>query len=147
MSDTPGDERTLAGDIQRPVDVIEAEAVFTELSRQLTRRSRASGKQSSENEKGGTAHVQDLEKAHSDEYEETFDLREYLSSSNDATQAAGIKHKHVGVTWENLNVQVAGATGHKVGQSSTRCVYLFLPYNFTDRYTSGHLGVSAFGSL
>ncbi|OSX66986.1 hypothetical protein POSPLADRAFT_1072131 [Postia placenta MAD-698-R-SB12] len=114
MSDTPGDERTLAGDIQRPVDVIEAEAVFTELSRQLTRRSRASGKQSSENEKGGTAHVQDLEKAHSDEYEETFDLREYLSSSNDATQAAGIKHKHVGVTWENLNVQVAGATGHKV---------------------------------
>ncbi|KAI6015643.1 pleiotropic drug resistance ABC transporter [Pisolithus marmoratus] len=32
-----------------------------------------------------------------------FDLREYLTSSNDANQAAGIRHKHVGVTWEDWN--------------------------------------------
>lgn len=42
-----------------------------------------------------------------------FDLREYLTSSNDAYDEAGIKHKHVGVSWENLSVDVIGAEGMK----------------------------------
>ena len=47
--------------------------------------------------------------------QETFDLREYLTSSNDANAAAGIKHKHVGVTWEDLEVSGIGGDDNKVG--------------------------------
>lgn len=46
----------------------------------------------------------DLERGQNESRQETFDLREYLTSSNDANSAAGIKHKHVGVTWEDLEV-------------------------------------------
>lgn len=108
MTETPGDERTLFGDgalDARQVDVARAEAEFNELSRALTIRSRATEDRSFDEK--------DIEKAAAHD-EERFDLREYLSSSNDAMQSAGIKHKHVGVTWENLRVDVEGGTDHKV---------------------------------
>ncbi|OCH88753.1 hypothetical protein OBBRIDRAFT_820018 [Obba rivulosa] len=118
MADTPADDRTLGGDrTPEPdahhIDVTEATAMFNDLSRVLSARSRAGqdeaqgvGKAiSSENEK-------DIEKG--DESEEApFDLQEYLTSTNDANQSAGIKHKHVGVTWEDLRVDVPGGTGYK----------------------------------
>ena len=56
----------------------------------------------------------DLEKGHDGDRQETFDLREYLTSSNDANSAAGIKHKHVGVTWEDLEVSGIGGEENKV---------------------------------
>ena len=56
----------------------------------------------------------DLEKGHDGDRQETFDLREYLTSSNDANSAAGIKHKHVGVTWEDLEVSGIGGGDNKV---------------------------------
>ncbi|KAI0945373.1 hypothetical protein AcW1_001611 [Taiwanofungus camphoratus] len=108
MTETPGDERTLFGDgalDARQVDVARAEAEFNELSRALTIRSRATEDRSFDEK--------DIEKAAAHD-EERFDLREYLSSSNDAMQSAGIKHKHVGVTWENLRVDVEGGTDHKL---------------------------------
>ena len=64
------------------VDVARAEEQFNELSRQLTIRSTHSLTDS-------TATANDVEKGGS----ECFDLREYLTSSNDANQRAGIKHK------------------------------------------------------
>jgi len=71
------------------VDVARAEQEFNELSRQLSSRSReARSQQSSES----SATAKDLEKA-GDEKNDHFDLREYLTSSNDANQNAGIKHK------------------------------------------------------
>jgi hypothetical protein len=56
----------------------------------------------------------DLEKGQDANRQETFDLREYLTSSNDANSAAGIKHKHVGVTWEDLEVLGIGGEENKV---------------------------------
>lgn len=113
MVDTPGDERTLSGSIGRGahhgVDVAEAEAEFNQLDRALSRRSVA--KSQSHNEKDLKEH-HDVEKG--TDAEEPFDLRAYLSSSNDARQEAGIQHKHVGVTWRNLQVDVFGGAGHKV---------------------------------
>ncbi|EMD42318.1 hypothetical protein CERSUDRAFT_79900 [Gelatoporia subvermispora B] len=112
MADTPADDRTLGGDkTPEPdlhhVDVAEATAIFNNLSRVLSARSRidTNGKAvSSENEK-------DVEKGGSEEA--PFDLREYLTTTNDANQNAGIKHKHVGVTWEDLRVDVPGGSGYK----------------------------------
>ena len=91
MADTPADTATLNdNDNQvhsRHVDdvVLRAEAEFEALSRQLTKHSQ-SGQVSKRVVSG------DLEKADEEE-EEAFDLREYLTSSNDANQKAGIKHK------------------------------------------------------
>ena len=56
----------------------------------------------------------DLERGRGGDYRETFDLREYLASSNDANSAAGINHKHVGVTWEDLQVSGIGGKENKV---------------------------------
>lgn len=64
----------------------------------------------------------DLEKGHDETRQETFDLREYLTSSNDANSAAGIRHKHVGVTWEDLEVLGIGGEENKV-----RHFMVFLP--------------------
>ena len=58
--------------------------------------------------------AKDIEKGVSDS-ERPFDLREYLTSSNDANERAGIKHKHVGVTWEDFHVDVFGGSNFKVG--------------------------------
>ncbi|ETW86763.1 ABC transporter [Heterobasidion irregulare TC 32-1] len=92
------------------VNVVEAEAEFNALSRQLSMQSAKTptNVQNSDFEKG------DIEKGSLANPEEPFDLREYLTSSNDANQAAGIKHKHVGVTWEGLSVEVNGGMGFKV---------------------------------
>ncbi|KAF5375215.1 hypothetical protein D9758_000491 [Tetrapyrgos nigripes] len=132
MADTPGDGATLYGgrddveaqgsrsdtnsDSYQDVDVARAERQFNELSRQLSRLSqRGAEKESPNKEKKGDTVVtvveQDIEKA--GEVGEVFDLREYLTSSNDANQQAGIKHKHVGVTWEDMYVDGIGGVDNK----------------------------------
>ncbi|KAF9010854.1 ABC-2 type transporter-domain-containing protein [Cyathus striatus] len=113
MGDTPGDSNTLHEEkrevVFRPkdhhVNVTEAEAQFNALSRQLSQRSQAANSDS-------TAAGNDLEKG-SPKDGGRFDLREYLTSSNDANQKAGIKHKHVGVVWEDLQVEVIGGLNNK----------------------------------
>ncbi|KAH7930451.1 hypothetical protein BV22DRAFT_1028421 [Leucogyrophana mollusca] len=95
------------------VDIAQAETTFNELSRQLSRRSQTAYPSGS-GSIASTARGQDLEKGKELDEDEPFDLREYLTSSNDANQAAGIKHKHVGVTWEDLEVKVMGGADHKV---------------------------------
>jgi hypothetical protein len=55
-----------------------------------------------------------LERGRDGDRQETFDLREYLISSNDENSAVGIKHKHVGVTWEDLEVSGIGGEESKV---------------------------------
>ena len=120
MTDTPAsDTATLNDDIKRrshnQVNVRQAQADFTQLQRELSRHGYEDHAQSSTPQ---PQHLpKDLEKAPSDEDaedEERFDLREYLTSSNDASQAAGIKHKHVGVTWEDLEVTGIGGEDNKV---------------------------------
>ncbi|KDQ63067.1 hypothetical protein JAAARDRAFT_119769 [Jaapia argillacea MUCL 33604] len=108
---TPDSVTTLHDDVQtyglsdvHHVDVSGAEAVFDQLSRQLSRASFVAPKLGSE----------DVEKGRGDA---AFDLREYLTSSNDAHQRAGIRHKHVGITWEDLQVEVMGGIDHKVSIS------------------------------
>ncbi|KAI0375499.1 hypothetical protein BV20DRAFT_1073696 [Pilatotrama ljubarskyi] len=113
MADTPGDDRTLRGDAtplpdQHHVDIAAAEAQFNELQRVLSIRSQQAG--SEPTERSATDH--DIEKG--EKGEQPFDLRAYLASSNDAYQKAGIAHKHVGVTWENLQVEGIGGAGHKI---------------------------------
>lgn len=121
MASSPADTETLRS---RPhsikeVNVTEAKGIFNHLARELSRKSSL------------TAEGKDVEKGKNED--DVFDLREYLTSSNDANQKAGIKHKHVrytclakridlftpvqhqvGVTWENLEVSVLGGTGFKV---------------------------------
>ncbi len=101
------------------VNIEEAENSFHELSRQLTQ-----GTVVDENEREHGAEdtikkqtTGDLEKGEID-LEQPFDLREYLSSSNDANERAGIKHKHVGVLWEDFHVDVLGGSDFKVGCQS-----------------------------
>ncbi|KAJ7269337.1 ABC-2 type transporter-domain-containing protein [Mycena haematopus] len=100
-------------------DVAQAKEEFNALSRQLTQRSQ-------ENLPSGatTRAASDVEKASTEE--PPFDLREYLTSSNDAQQQAGIKH--VGVTWDDLEVKVAGGLDSKlyVGTFGGACLNFFL---------------------
>ncbi|KAJ3738065.1 P-loop containing nucleoside triphosphate hydrolase protein [Lentinula raphanica] len=124
MADTP-DVRTLyeeqrVDDIESQlpnentghhVDVSSAERQFNELSRQLSRQYSIK-KSTLATASVETAQVNDIEKGA--EEEESFDLREYLTSSNDANQQAGIQHKRVGVTWEDLQVDVIGGDNSKV---------------------------------
>ena len=120
MADTPAlsDTATLASlnnsskrKSVNQVDIRQAEAEFTQLQRTLSRPSYDHNPQPS-NPKNLP---KDLEKAFDQESnpEEQFDLREYLTSSNDANQAAGIKHKHVGVTWQDLEVTGIGGEDNK----------------------------------
>jgi hypothetical protein len=94
MADTPVDAATLYDEKQdsRPgssgIDVVRAENEFHALSRSLSKQSEAHRRRLSST----TVASHDVEKANKDEAEQ-FDLREYLSSSNDANQQAGIKHK------------------------------------------------------
>ena len=95
MADTPAETATLYdddwstpsrnGSASRHVDsvVLRAEAEFNALSRQLTNGSARKAAHSDKQES------LDPEKAQDDR----FDLREYLTLSNHANQAAGIKHK------------------------------------------------------
>lgn len=113
MSDTPADERTLRSDdpSAHHVDVQEAENVFNQLSRALSRR--ADHERDLKGTDSRSSADRDAEKGQLDD-EDRFDLREYLTSSNDAHQRAGIKHKHVGVTWQDLQVEVPGGGDFKV---------------------------------
>ncbi|KAJ7922816.1 pleiotropic drug resistance ABC transporter [Mycena leptocephala] len=116
MADSPGEAATLDEE-QRSVhqavshstpysvDVAKAEQEFNALARQLSRKSQE-GIMPSDVEKGGN--------------EDPFDLREYLTTSNDAQQQAGIKH--VSVTWDDLQVDVAGGLDSKV----SACLDFFL---------------------
>lgn len=102
------------------VNVLEAEYIFEEFSEALARRSEtpvdvdADVDVKSSTRSSTRPGTIDVEKGAFEDSEERFDLREYLQSSNDANQAAGIKHKHVGVTWENLQVEVPGGGDYKV---------------------------------
>ncbi|OSD06180.1 hypothetical protein PYCCODRAFT_1384259 [Trametes coccinea BRFM310] len=112
MADSPGDDRTLRGDAtplpdSHHVDVAAAEAQFHELERALSVRSRQADSDDH------PIKERDLEAGEKRE-ETAFDLKAYLSSSNDAYQKAGLAHKHVGVTWENLQVDVVGGVGQKI---------------------------------
>ncbi|KAI0031252.1 ABC-2 type transporter-domain-containing protein [Vararia minispora EC-137] len=110
MSDTPADTVTLREHSSREdvspnhdhVDIAEAEAQFHALERRLTVESlkRSKSKLGEDAEKGFPE-------------ESAFNLREYLQSSNDAHQAAGIAHKHVGVVWQNLQVEIFGGLDFK----------------------------------
>jgi hypothetical protein len=102
MASTPSDTTTLCHENRSnapltpplesracDVNIIQAKKAFGELSRQLTKQSESVSQSSP-----STASGNDIEKG-LDPYEGTFDLREYLTSSNDANQQAGIKHKVV----------------------------------------------------
>ncbi|KAL0571220.1 ATP-binding cassette transporter snq2 [Marasmius crinis-equi] len=130
MADTPGDAATLyerksLNDVeaqqakhtpddvdQGSVDVARAERQFEELSRSLSRQ--LSSHSTTKKVIGGTEKTLDTDVERVISSDETvFDLREYLTSSNDANQQAGIKHKHVGVAWEGLQVDVIGGADSK----------------------------------
>lgn len=118
MADTPAsDTATLAtinDDTKRTspiVDIRQAEIEFAQLRRHF-----ACHDDHAESSNSQPDLRKDIEKASSDDLGagEHFDLREYLTSSNDASQAAGIKHKHVGVTWDDLQVTGIGGEDNKV---------------------------------
>ena len=123
MANTPASDTatlaTLYDDTRRTIpyhiDIRQAEEEFTRLQRQFTRHD-TTDDQAQPSTPLSEHPKKDLEKASSDDPVpgELFDLREYLSSSNDANQAAGIKHKHVGVTWEDLQVTGIGGEDNKV---------------------------------
>jgi len=134
------------------VDVAGAESAFNELSRQLTIRSEAA--MSTTDFADSVAATKDVEKG---AVSQPFDLREYLTSSNDANQRAGIRHKvriltlyfhssltcdfkNVGVVWEDLQVEVAGGMDSKVNQ--TYCLFLNLTC-VVPRFTLALLEVSS----
>lgn len=102
------------------VDVSRAEAEFNSFARELAEESKLERAESLKSHRhdtfGKKSTDSDVEGGLDDE-EAPFDLREYLSSSNDRNQAAGLMHKHVGVTWENLQVDVFGGVNFKVSFS------------------------------
>ena len=133
MPDSPGGQGVLRADDAdaHHVDVQRAEDIFNELSRQLSKRS--SDDLNRTRTVSPAYQGKDLEKLGVDG-EERFDLREYLQSSNDAHQSAGIKHKHVGVTWEDLQVDVFGGfdfkVSHIVRSSTAHPTMLIALYSF-----------------
>jgi ATP-binding cassette, subfamily G (WHITE), member 2, SNQ2 len=116
MADTPASDTATLASLNdnskrrsiNQVDIRQAEAEFNQLQRFLSNDDHSQSPKPEHLPK-------DLEKASDDEIEaeERFDLREYLTSSNDASQAAGIKHKHVGVTWQDLEVTGIGGEDNK----------------------------------
>jgi ATP-binding cassette, subfamily G (WHITE), member 2, SNQ2 len=86
MADRSWPESTSVGEVNPlHIDVRRAEEEFNTLSRQLSNRSANTIRKSTD-----LSH--DPEKG-LDAGEGRFDLREYLTSSNDANQKAGIRHK------------------------------------------------------
>lgn len=63
--------------------------------------------------KTGFSNKKDIEIGSLPDYED-FVLRDYLTSSIEANQGAGIPRKCVGVTWENLQVVAPGCEDDKV---------------------------------
>src|SRR6267154_2540743 len=82
----------------------------------------------------------DVEKGPLDNYG-PFDPRYCLTLSNEANKAAGIEPKHVGVTWEDLQVVVHGDEDCKVKSFSWELDRLSY---FSIRHTSRHLTVGSF---
>jgi ABC-transporter N-terminal len=82
----------------------------------------------------------DAEKGPLDSYE-PFDSRYCLTLSNEANKAAGTQPKHVGVTWEDLQVEVHGDKDCKVKSFSWKLDRLS---HFSIRHTSRHLIVGFF---
>ena len=70
-----------------------------------------------------------------------LDVRYCLTLSNEANKAAGIQPKHVGVTWEDLQVVVHDDKDCKVKSFSCE---LDRPSYFSIRHTSRHLTVGSF---
>lgn len=95
------------------VDVKAAKDAFFAL--EVTAANSYEGSESSQNEKEKGRNTKDdnIEKGDPDR----FDLKDYLHSSNSANEEAGIAHKHVGVTWQQLGVVVPGGSEQKVGRS------------------------------
>jgi ATP-binding cassette subfamily G (WHITE) protein 2 (SNQ2) len=123
-------------DVQGHVGVARAKTDFSQVQRSLST-PEVTGKIP-------LRHPIDLEKGPDVDRQETFDLREYLTSSNDANSAAGIKHKHVGVTWEDLEVSGIGGEENKV-RYFTRYPPHFQPHGFLfARSTCPHTQVSSF---
>jgi hypothetical protein len=83
---------------------------------------------------------EDVEKGPLDNYG-PFDLQYCLTLSNEANKAAGIQPKHVGITWEDLQVVVHGAKDRKVKSFSWE---LDRSSYFSIRHTSRHLAVGSF---
>ena len=147
MSALPSETPTLHDEArQSAVDVSRAEEQFSELIRQISNEShRAHDIPVREHQSidKKLSNSFDQEKGELPLEEEPFDLREYLSSSNDKNTQAGIKHKHVGVSWEDLQVDVFGGAGNKVsGQLFVFVPQISPPAFCLSRSTSGHLGVS-----
>jgi len=95
--------RTSGMDVEEHhVNVQQAKKDFAELGRQFSRTSVTSSS------------PRDVEKGPPSESEDPFDLRDYMTSTHDANTSAGIRHKHVGVTWKDLTVEVPNM-GSKVG--------------------------------
>ncbi|KAH9031530.1 ABC-2 type transporter-domain-containing protein [Lactarius pseudohatsudake] len=95
------------------VNVEQAESSFHELSRQLSQGTTVGERDRTQKSRGEDGQKSnDLEKG-SLELDQPFDLREYLTSSNEANERAGIKHKHVGVVWEDFHVDVLGGLNSK----------------------------------
>ncbi|KAG6874373.1 hypothetical protein C0995_015109 [Termitomyces sp. Mi166 len=98
MAETPADNVTLMGGTSTPahhVDITDAEEQFKALARHFTIQSQEVHRKRSllSEETVGSPNC-DLEKAEPQgDATEQFDLREYLTSSSDANQAAGIRHK------------------------------------------------------
>jgi hypothetical protein len=103
------------------VNVERAENSFHELSRQLTQGTAVDEEHGAEDTRVRTSIAKDVEKGAFD-LEQPFDLREYLTSSNDANESAGIKHKHVGVLWDDFHVDVVGSSDFKVSPKVSRPV-------------------------
>ncbi|KAJ7897281.1 pleiotropic drug resistance ABC transporter [Mycena olivaceomarginata] len=120
-SKVPGDgsHQDVSPSIPYSVDVAAAKEEFNALSRQLSQRSEIlpSG--------ATTRAASDVEKGDSEEA--PFDLREYLSSSNDAQQQAGIKSTSV-LRGMISKVKVAGGVNSKIyaGTLGQACLNFFL---------------------
>lgn len=132
MVDTPGNASTY--DDKRPdpmstsshVDVKSAEEEFNTLSRQLTIRSQKNeGDRNKLNSSATTVASNDVEKGAEKGEPEYFDLREYLSSSNDANQQAGVKHKVCSV-FGNFKLKLNYAHLHSMWELSGKTSRLML---------------------
>ncbi|KAF5332541.1 hypothetical protein D9611_005143 [Ephemerocybe angulata] len=164
MTDTPADTVTLNSQYERddqwrqlrhetkpPIPhghhttdetILRAEAEFNALSSQLTIQTEG-GQQDIPNSSSSTLgkNTRDLEKA---ERGDRFDLREYLTSSNDKNQNAGIKHKNVGVVWEGLEVEVVGGDDNKfyMPTLATSVLFFFIgPFYTLYMFITGLLGL------
>lgn len=103
--------------ISSEVNIQRAERAFHTLERVATAQSRNEllrRRTTSFSKEKGKLEAYDEEKG---EQAEPFSLKEYLSSSNDRATANGLKHKHVGVTWEDVEVEVNGGVDYKVSSA------------------------------